>query len=64
MLNKINPSKFEDIKLDEILTNLGDLEKVDDSKEIKLPQGDSIKLKDYLKAFNEKEYVIRKELSI
>ena len=64
LLNRINPSKFEDIKLHEILANIEGLEKVDDTKEIKLPLGNKIRLKDYLNAFNEKSYVVRKELLV
>ena len=35
----------------------------DDNKIIKLPQNNSIKLKEYLKAFDEKDYVIRKKIN-
>lgn len=59
LLAKIGNKKFKDITLKDILSNLDGIEKVDDTKEIKLPQGQSVKLKDYLEAFNYKNYVIR-----
>ena len=64
VLDKIENKKFQEFTLKDILINLDTIEKVDDTKEIKLPQGNSIKLKDYLDAFNNKEYIIRKKISI
>jgi len=62
LLNKIDKKQFVDIELKDVLSNLEDMGSVDLDKEIKLPQGESIKLLDYLKAFNEKQYIIRKKI--
>lgn len=64
LLDKIGEKDFKSISLTDILSNLDGVETVDDTKEIKLPQGNSIKLKDYLKAFNDKAYVVRKKISL
>lgn len=64
LLHKIGDKEFETISITDILSNLDGVETVDDTKEIKLPQGTSIKLKDYLKAFDEKSYVIRKKIRL
>lgn len=64
VLDKIKCQKFEDINLIEILNNLNDLDKVDDEKSIKLPQGESISLKKYLEDFNNKPYVVREKITL
>ncbi|NUM49589.1 MAG: N-acetylneuraminate synthase family protein [Flavobacteriales bacterium] len=64
LLKKINKSDFSQISLSDIYTNIKELEKVDETKEIKLPLGCTIKLKDYLQQFNDKKYVIRKPFII
>lgn len=64
LLNKIENKKFHELTLRDVLLNLDDIEKVDETKEIKLPQGNSIRLKDYLDSFNSKKYIIRKKISI
>ena len=64
LLAKIGEKDFKTISLTDILSNLEGMETVDDSKEIKLPQGNSVKLKDYLKAFNNKSYAVRKKVKV
>lgn len=64
LLAKIGEKDFKTISLTDILSNLEGMETVDDSKEIKLPQGNSVKLKDYLKAFNDKSYAVRKIVKV
>lgn len=64
LLKKINNPIFENITLKQIYENLDGFEKVDDTKEIKLPLGESIKLKEYLKRFDQINYLIRKKIKI
>jgi hypothetical protein len=64
LLKKINNPIFENITLKQIYENLDGFEKVDDTKEIKLPLGESIKLKEYLKRFDQINYIIRKKIKI
>lgn len=64
LLKKIGDKDFKTVSLTDILSNLDGVETVDDSKEIKLPQGNSVRLKDYLKAFNDKSYVVRKKIKV
>lgn len=64
LLKSIGKKDFNSINLCDVLSNLDGIEKVDDNKIIKLPQKKSIKLKDYLKEFNEKDYVIRKKIKV
>lgn len=64
LLSKINKDNFESINLTDILNNIKDLEKVDDTKNIKLPEGNNIKLRDYLLQFENKNYVVRKQINI
>lgn len=64
LLNKIKDKTFKEITLKDILSNINDIPKVDDNKEIKLPDGKTTKLKDYLEEFDNKNYIIRKKLLI
>ena len=62
LLNKIGKEDFSTITLDDILKNIDTLEKIDDSKHIKLPMGTSISLKDYLNAFENIKYIVRRKI--
>ncbi len=64
LLNKMKDKKFTEITLYDILSRINDLPKVDDNKKIKLPGGETIKLKDYIQDFNNKNYTIRKKLIV
>ena len=64
LLLKIGKKDFNNITLQDILSNTRNLEKVNDNKIIKLPHGMSMKLKDYIKSFNEKKYIIRKKITL
>ncbi len=62
LLNRIGKKEFSSISLDDILAHSKMIEKIDDSKHIKLPMGDSISLKNYLSAFENKNYVVRRKI--
>jgi N,N'-diacetyllegionaminate synthase len=62
LLDKIGKKDFASITLADILGNLDEIERVDDSKHIKLPLGETISLKDYLSAFENKKYIVRKKM--
>lgn len=66
ILSKIQTKNFSDITLKEIIDNIPDkdFKTVDLSKSIKLPEGQSIKLVDYLDQFNNREYIIRYKLKL
>lgn len=64
LLEKINILDFTKISLNDIYNKLDGIEKVDDTKFIKLPQGEAIMLRDYQKKFEEKKYIIRKKNKI
>jgi spore coat polysaccharide biosynthesis protein SpsF (cytidylyltransferase family) len=62
LLKKIGKNDFVSITLADILGNLETIERVDDSKNIKLPLGESISLKNYLSLFENKDYIVRKKI--
>ncbi len=62
LLNKIDKKRFIDVRLKDILSNLEGLDSVDLNKEIKLPQGESIRLLDYIEEFNNKPFVIKEKI--
>jgi sialic acid synthase SpsE/spore coat polysaccharide biosynthesis protein SpsF (cytidylyltransferase family) len=66
ILSKIHKERFSDITLQDIVKNIPDeeFETVDLNKSIKLPEGKSIKLLDYLEQFNNRNYVIRYKYKI
>ena len=47
------------MNLKSILDNLSKFDKVDDTKHIKLPEGNNIKLRTYLSDFENKDYAVR-----
>lgn len=62
LLKNIGKKEFVSITLEDILNNIETLDKVDDSKHIKLPMGGNISLKDYLSAFENKNYIVRRKI--
>ncbi len=64
VLKKINKTNFKDVTLKDLMLNLEDIQEVDTTKNIKLPNGQQIRLKDYLEQFENKEYIIRKNINV
>jgi len=64
MLKKINKTQNADIDLTDIIKNSNDFPRIDPSKEIKLPEGKKINLREYLDMFKHANYFIRKTISI
>ena len=64
LLKTINKDDFNAIQLKDVLSVVGQVEKMDGEKSIKLPQGESIKLRAYLDAFKNLKYHIRKEIKV
>jgi spore coat polysaccharide biosynthesis protein SpsF len=64
ILQKIGKNDLNDIQLKDIISTIGQTEKMDGEKSIKLPQGESIKLREYLDAFKNLNYHIRKEIKV
>jgi hypothetical protein len=64
VLKLIDKPSFNDITLSDVMLNLQDIEKVDVNKSIKLPNGKQILLKEYLQMFENKEYIIRKNIKL
>lgn len=62
ILRKFKNKKFEEISLKDILNSLEDINTLNVNKEIKLPEGNKITLKDYLELIESKNYVIRKKI--
>ena len=62
ILRKFKNKKFEEISLKDILNSLEDINTLNVNKEIKLPEGNKITLKDYLELIEGKNYVIRKKI--
>ena len=62
LLKKIDKKQFVDIQLKDVLSNLEGLGSVDLDNEIKLPQGERIKLLDYIEAFNNKPCVVKEKV--
>lgn len=62
ILGKFKNKKFEEISLKDILNSLEDINTLNVNKEIKLPEGNKITLKDYLELIESKNYVIRKKI--
>ena len=62
LLKKIDKKQFVDIELIDVLSKLEGLDSVDLNKVIKLPQGESIKLLDYIEDFNNKPYVVKEKV--
>ena len=63
ILSNIGKKSFVEITLKDINDHLEGTETVDDSKVIKLPQGQSIKLRDYIDAFKAKECVVKDKIT-
>jgi len=66
ILSRINIKTFSDITLKDIIENIPDIkfETSDLDRNIKLPEGKSIKMKDYLELLNNRDYVIRYQYKI
>lgn len=64
MLKKINKKQNSDITLADIVKNSNDFPRIDPSKEIKLPEGKKINLRQYLDLFKHANYFIRETVSI
>jgi len=64
MLKKINKEQNSDITLTDIIKNSNDFPRIDPSKEIKLPEGKKIKLREFLNLFKNANYFIRKQIII
>lgn len=64
LLSLIDEKSFKEISLRDIIINSKKLDRVDDTKKIKLPGGNSILLRDYLDGFKNKSYFIRKKINI
>ena len=64
MLKKINKKLNSDITLADIVKNSTDFPRVDPTKEIKLPQGEKINLREFLDKFKNAHYFIRKKITI
>ena len=64
MLNKINKRQNSEINLTDIIRHSDDFPRVDPFKEIKLPEGAKINLREYLDKFKNAEYFIRKTISV
>lgn len=62
ILRKFKNKKFEEISLKDILNSLEDINTLNVNKEIKLPEGNKLTLKDYLELIESKNYVIRKKI--
>lgn len=64
MLRKINKAQNAEITLADIVKNSNDFPRIDPSKEIKLPQGEKINLREFLDLFKNANYFIRKKMVI
>jgi len=66
ILDRIGSKTFPEIKLKDIIDSISDEEfnMMDLDKHIKLPEGQSIKLSEYLQKFNERKYIIRYKYEI
>ena len=64
LLNTIDKSGFNAIKFADLIAHLDQINRVDGSKVIKLPEGKSIVLKDYIESFKNLNYHIRKEITV
>lgn len=64
MLKRINKLQNSDITIADIVKNSTDFPRVDTSKEIKLPQGEKIILREFLDRFKNANYFIRKDIVI
>ncbi|MGJ8684483.1 MAG: N-acetylneuraminate synthase family protein [Nonlabens sp.] len=60
LLNNIGKKNLNEVTLKDIDDNLENCDKVDVEKEIKLPKGQKIKMKEYIKSFKEKNCIARK----
>lgn len=64
LISRAEYKNIMDINLKSLLNNLSSFDKIDDSKFIKLPEGASIKLSQYLSDFENKNYTVRWEYDI
>lgn len=64
MLKKINKKLITDINLTDIIKYSDGFPRVEPSKEIKLPEGEKINLREYLDLFKNADYFIRKTITI
>ncbi|MDP2335184.1 MAG: N-acetylneuraminate synthase family protein [Bacteroidota bacterium] len=64
MLKKINKKQNSEISLADIIKNSDYFPRIDPSKEIKLPEGEKINLREYLDLFKNANYFIRKTIVI
>jgi sialic acid synthase SpsE/spore coat polysaccharide biosynthesis protein SpsF (cytidylyltransferase family) len=64
MLKKINKKQNSEISLADIVKNSNDFPRIDPTKEIKLPEGEKINLREYLDLFKNANYFIRKTITI
>jgi len=64
MLKKINKQQNSEITLADIVNNSNDFPRIDPSKEIKLPEGATINLREFLDLFKNANYFVRKKIVI
>jgi N,N'-diacetyllegionaminate synthase len=64
MLKKINKKQNSEITLSDIVNNSNDFPRIDPSKEIKLPEGKTINLRQFLDLFKNANYFVRKTIVI